>query len=372
MPESVREKLAKLQVPYTERELNYLLMNDIESYSILVQPGLTKNEAVIILEKTKLMIKDETRQVIGKQHSIYIGNPIKTYFGGDNAVMYYAFSDSGGVLAAKVYHDQFKQEFEHEVKMNKALGHHENIITFLQTISFETSLKRHAILMPFHPCTAHDLVEQSWSVPTTMLKMIARDCNKALAYIHSKGYCYADLKPCNIMLMAEQGRAVLIDFGATVRMGQFITERTEYYDLGTQINEGCEMQDWIHLGATLAELAGIDLFPDPLIVLDRVEEIKKLDDGLKKVLRACLDFPQNGPVEQAFMGFSLISNLRQHTPERKWSQNTKKCRKISGWNVKQQKEILDQPKSLFKDVLMWMIFSRKSRKSSVSMFLLLT
>ncbi|KAE9073531.1 hypothetical protein PF010_g25034 [Phytophthora fragariae] len=108
-----------------------------------------------------------------------------------------------------------RQTFQREVAVNRALGSHPNIVQFLKSFSIANTEgeQRHIIVMPFFARSAADLLAQHSPVdPVELgaLTTIARDCVSALCHIHAKKFCFADLKPANIMLhCGEQGGATL-------------------------------------------------------------------------------------------------------------------------------------------------------------------
>jgi serine/threonine protein kinase len=98
--------------------------------------------------------------------------------------------------------------------------------------------------MPFLPRSVADLLMQHSTVPLQTIAVIARDCIAALFHIHSKGYCFGDVKPSNIMFSTEEhGGAIVVDFGATVRIGDPIVEITDQYCLDVNVSQGSEAMD---------------------------------------------------------------------------------------------------------------------------------
>jgi len=145
--------------------------------------------------------------------------------------------------------------------------------------------------MPFFPRSAADMLTQHFPIPLTGIRVIARNCFDALCHLHSKGFCFVDLKPSNIMLQSgEQGHATLVDYGATVRTGSPIIEFTRSYCLDADTNTATEHMDWICLGTTLAQIAGFNLSSIKTAV-DLVNEVSRsisnTNDALKKLLISC-------------------------------------------------------------------------------------
>ena len=63
---------------------------------------------------------------------------------------------------------------------------------------------------------------------------VARDIASALAYLHSKGILYRDLKPGNIGFDAE-GDVKIFDFGLSREMPKFATDMDEVYEMSGKI-----------------------------------------------------------------------------------------------------------------------------------------
>ncbi|KAL8008754.1 putative protein kinase [Plasmopara halstedii] len=152
--------------------------------------------------------------------------------------------------------------FQREVDVNFALGSHANIVQFVKSFSIGNTEneQRHIIVMPFFARCAADLLTQQSPIELRALITIAHNCFEALCHIHSKKYCFADLKPANIMLHSgEQGGATLVDFGGAVRLGNPIVEVTDQFCLDVAKLQGLELLDWTCLGTTMAQLANIDI-----------------------------------------------------------------------------------------------------------------
>ncbi|KAL8023495.1 putative protein kinase [Plasmopara halstedii] len=258
----VRGNLNRVQVQFATGELNYLLNKDPARYSLLQSPALTSGEALQIRTSVRSAIKSVTRNAIGIREGVLLDGPLNLSQGQAKSAFYYAYSRFGGILVAKVYGAMYKEAFQREVDVNFALGSHANIVQFVKSFSIGNTEneQRHIIVMPFFARCAADLLTQQSPIELRALITIAHNCFKALCHIHSKKYCFADLKPANIMLHSgEQGGATLVDFGGAVRLGDPIVEVTDQFCLDVAKLQGSELLDWTCLGTTMAQLANIDI-----------------------------------------------------------------------------------------------------------------
>jgi serine/threonine protein kinase len=254
---SIPDKLKQLGVKFTMKDVNYILNSDKIGLNSLMLPSLTKDGAQAILTSAKSKIKSATQKAIGQQFSFFLDGSLNVGQGQAKSSLYYVYSESGGVLVAKVY-SEHKEDFIREVKINKALEH-KNLVKFINNFSIQSET-RHIIIMPFFPRSVADMLTQHSSIPLAAIRVIARNCFDALCHLHSKGFCFSDLKPSNIMLQnAEHGHATLVDYGATVRIGSPIIEFTQHYCLDADTITATEHLDWICLGTTLAQIGGFDI-----------------------------------------------------------------------------------------------------------------
>ncbi|KAE9299738.1 hypothetical protein PR003_g22916, partial [Phytophthora rubi] len=185
------------------------------------------------------------------------------------------------------------------------LGSHPNIAQFVKSFSVTNTEgeQRHIIVMPFFARSAADLLTQHSPVELGALATIARDCLSALCHIHAKKFCFADLKPSNIMLhCGEQGGATLVDFGGAVRIRDPIVEITDEFCLDVAIVQGSELLDWTCLGTTLAQLAGIDIThfnwrQDLVVFLN--DGCHSVDKRVGQLILSCLVEPCQSRIEAA-------------------------------------------------------------------------
>ncbi|OWZ08348.1 ABC transporter [Phytophthora megakarya] len=198
----------------------------------------------------------------------------------------------------------YKQVFQREVDVNLELGSHTNIVQFLKTFSIRNAEneQRHIIVMLFFARSAADLLIQQSPIAYGAIGTIAHDCFKALCHIHSKKYCFVDLKPANIMLHSgEQGGTTLVDFGGAVRLGDPIVEVTDDFCLGVAKLQGSEFLDWTCLGTTMAHLAkiGINYSTREELVSPLRSNTGYAKDFVRQLIVSCLENPSAPLIKKA-------------------------------------------------------------------------
>ena len=295
---SVPMKLRKLGIECSNRDINYLISNDTAKYSLLKSSQLTAEEARTILTFAKSKIKSATHNAIGRQHSFFLDGSLNAGQGQAKSSLYYAFSESGVVLAAKVYNGN-KESFLREVEINQALDH-KNLVKFIKNFSIQGDA-RHIIIMPLFPRSVANWLHQDSTLPLAAVKIIARCCFDALCHLHSKRLCFADLKPSNIMLQnSDPSYATLVDYGAAVQIGSPIIEFTHAYCLDADIITATEHLDWICLGTTLAQIGGFDISGMERAA-DLVNEVHRStkEEYLKNLILSCLQSPSSSKIEYA-------------------------------------------------------------------------
>ena len=285
----LRKKLVELGVKFATRDLAYLRNQEPDEFKVLQHDwSLTKKLAQNIINQAKSKVKSRTRLATSTKYSIYIDGPLGGNPSGQNkSYLCYAYTSSGGVYAAKIYHEH-EADYKREVFISSMMEH-ENLIKFIN--SFELGNNRYAIIMPLYPRCATDLMSDHAKdgIPFETLQTIARDCFSALKYMHARGYCFMDLKPSNIMMhYGDPGRAILIDYGGVVPKGEPLIEITEHYCLDIDKMVAHEGIDWVCLGSSLAELAGIDISAGTRKdVAYLVEQHEKMGNKLKRFINSC-------------------------------------------------------------------------------------
>eukprot|EP01036_Dinobryon_divergens_P027115 gene27114-35834_t len=118
------------------------------------------------------------------------------------------------------------------------------------------------MLMPFYAATLVPIRRFSEEESSILMSQIG----SALVFLHSRGYCFMDVKPSNICLTGN-GSLVLIDLGSIAQIGTFTESTTVYLPVDLQnepINriipklrsnryESLPLYDWWMLLVTLLE-----------------------------------------------------------------------------------------------------------------------
>ncbi len=112
------------------------------------------------------------------------------------------------VLASDLAEDSaFTERFISEARIVSRLVH-PNIVT-VYDVGVED--QHHYLSMEYIP--GLDLKQARYNLPLSRRLAVIKDIARALHFAGRKGYVHRDVKPDNIMLHAEDGRAVLMDFG---------------------------------------------------------------------------------------------------------------------------------------------------------------
>lgn len=112
------------------------------------------------------------------------------------------------VMSSQLSKDpSFGERFVREARIVSRLVH-PNIVTVYDVGVHKGN---HYLSMEYVP--GEDLKQRRTRLSLTQILTLTKDVARALNYAGSKGYIHRDVKPENIMLHAEDGRAVLMDFG---------------------------------------------------------------------------------------------------------------------------------------------------------------
>lgn len=130
-------------------------------------------------------------------------------------------------VAVKILHDQFKRDtefinkFQREARAAARLSH-PNIVNIYDVGVSEGD---HYIVMEYVPGkTLKDKIRQDGHLSTEEALRIAREIAEALAHAHANGLVHCDIKPHNILMMAD-GHIKVADFG----IARAVTESTMTY-----------------------------------------------------------------------------------------------------------------------------------------------
>jgi serine/threonine protein kinase/uncharacterized protein YecT (DUF1311 family) len=108
------------------------------------------------------------------------------------------------------------QRFEREARTLATLEH-PNIVRTLAVESFDS--RTLAIVMEYlQGHTLREALRSGGPMSFDRARTILRDIAEALEYAHARGYVHRDVKPDNIFLEADTGRARLADFGIARRL----------------------------------------------------------------------------------------------------------------------------------------------------------
>ena len=139
--------------------------------------------------------------------------------GGTNATVVYLarIRSSGRLVALKTIRPQFLRDseavarFVREARTMSAFDH-PNI---MKTIAVEQIGQRTAaIVMEYlEGGTLREVLRAQGAMPFARVRAILSDLGEALRYAHGMGIVHRDVKPENIFIEAESGRAMLSDFG---------------------------------------------------------------------------------------------------------------------------------------------------------------
>lgn len=112
------------------------------------------------------------------------------------------------ILAPQLAGDlAFSERFISEARIASRLVH-PNIVT-IYDVGIEGPY--HYLSMEYIP--GRDLKQARYNLPLSKRLAVVKDIAQALSFAGRKGYVHRDVKPDNIMLHADDGRAVLMDFG---------------------------------------------------------------------------------------------------------------------------------------------------------------
>jgi serine/threonine-protein kinase len=103
---------------------------------------------------------------------------------------------------------QFRRRFQHEAEIASKLTH-PNVVRIHQVGDHRDLVY---LAMDFYPDSLGSLLARQGPLPEGRLLRIAQDIAQALAYAHAQQIIHRDIKVDNILL-ADDGRAVLTDFG---------------------------------------------------------------------------------------------------------------------------------------------------------------
>ncbi|SPQ99900.1 unnamed protein product (mitochondrion) [Plasmodiophora brassicae] len=256
--ESIRDRLRRLNVRVTTRDLNFLIDKDVAAYGELRHAN--RNEAERILTKARSQFITTDRFYIGETHG-FILDGVLPVAGQAKSWLFYAYGTGDGVVrVAKRYSVAAQEDYEREVKAAETIGQHASIV------QVEASFRHNGfgyIIMPFFPRSASDLLsvcKPPATVPRSITRSIGEAVANALLFMHEKNICHCDVKPANIMLTDHREMLpVLVDLGSAVRSGDALVEQTVSFALDFQTPHAVPELDWTCLGSTICMLLGLEI-----------------------------------------------------------------------------------------------------------------
>jgi serine/threonine protein kinase len=113
-----------------------------------------------------------------------------------------------------------------------ALMDHPNIAKFLDAGTTDSG-RPFFVMEPVEGVPITDYCDQNRLNPKERLELFVPVC-RAIQHAHQKGIIHRDLKPSNVLATRQDGRPVpkVIDFGIAKAIGQRLTERTLFTQLG--------------------------------------------------------------------------------------------------------------------------------------------
>ena len=153
---------------------------------------------------------NRVRQALSERYNV-----ITEVARGGNATLYGALDKEGHKVAIKVLHPELAvsvaaDRFLREIRYASTLNH-PHIAPLLDSGESDYLLW---FVMPFVAGeTLRQVMRRERMLPIDRAVRVANDVLEALGHAHAHGFAHRDIKPDNIVLSAEGGGAVLVDFG---------------------------------------------------------------------------------------------------------------------------------------------------------------
>ena len=360
--QSVSQAVARLDIKFSTNELKFIRCNP----NLPDVKGIVEARSDTKRMQARLAIQNQVwkrvRKSFLKSHQLILNGSLSALGQGQTkSSVYLALSAAGNVLAVKVF-SNCREDFDREISAREGIGGHPNIVPFQSSMSVSVPLgpdsadsqkatassasrqsisvlrrstppfqtrqqspaptsslpppsaptsatdtnNYHAICMPVYPRSAKHWLKECSEMPQDAIKVIVRDCFSALCHIHSKGYCYADLKPSNVMLDSSEAgtpRAILIDFGGAVPLHTALFETTEHYVLEKLGRDtmATEVIDWTCLGSMTAELCGVNIstYSSKPLLIDRCLQFGGSNADILSFVVCCLQTPLCDSIKSA-------------------------------------------------------------------------
>ncbi len=107
--------------------------------------------------------------------------------------------------------------FKSEAETLQKVGKHSQIPSLLAY--FEENKEFYLVQEYIHGTNLKDILPLGTCLPEQEVIAILQDCLGILEFVHSQGVIHRDIKPANLMRRQEDGKMVLLDFGAVKQIG---------------------------------------------------------------------------------------------------------------------------------------------------------
>jgi len=209
---------------------------------------LTIVEARKLVSNIRAFIKSKTVAALMQEGYVFDG--LLSQGGAEGKALLYNVIDtaSGKILCAKVYSVSDANDSNISNEIEKSLLIHESsihphVVKYLRPIHFShlqssssSSIPMVALLMPKYELNLFEILDAFTENPLSIgiFRKLTLHILDAASRFESVGLSHSDIKPQNIMILA--GNFVLIDLGASCRLGSAATEYTPGYFLNANPN----------------------------------------------------------------------------------------------------------------------------------------
>lgn len=115
-----------------------------------------------------------------------------------------------------------KRLFDTEAKVLYQLGSHDQIPRLLAHFEHEQDFYLAQELIVGHPLTQELAAGQTWA--ETQVVALLQDILHVLTFVHEQDVIHRDIKPANLIRRGQDGKIILIDFGAVKRVSTQLTQ----------------------------------------------------------------------------------------------------------------------------------------------------
>ena len=123
------------------------------------------------------------------------------------------------VLSPELAHDEnARRRFEREAESAAAVSH-PNVVNVYQVGALPQAGTSYFVMRYVEGVSLDAAFPLGTLVPEIRAKRVIGEVASALAAAHARGLAHRDIKPANIMMEADSGRAVVVDFGISAAVG---------------------------------------------------------------------------------------------------------------------------------------------------------